>query len=246
MKIIYTLLLSMFCLVFSNAQDIASGKLKNKRIKLGVEGGINAGAFYGTEFQDGDTGTPGIGLNAGVYTYLHIIGDIDLRPSLKYSYTGASFYSERELLAYPAKVDGFPIYTDVFTVTEGDIDIHYIELPLEFVLSFGNRLAMQLGPRFAYLLNGNVEGTVQPTLITTGIEADLEQLSDHLVLNENAIDFRVGLGLSYKLSRKMQVGATLVVGMNKFNSPTENYTDELKNVFASSYVAYNIFGNYWE
>lgn len=246
MKYSNAILRALFCFfVCANFTYIqAQGKLKNKAAKFGIEAGVNIGAFWGVEVQEGDKGSPGIGLNAGIFGYYHVIGDVDFRPSLKYSYTGASFDSVRELQQYPTKVDGFPIYIDVITETTGEVDIHYFEMPLEFVLNFGERLAIQIGPRLGYLATGKVEGEIQPYLISTLQPTDLEQLEDHLVLNKKSFEIRGGLGLSFKLTKKSQVGASIVFGFNEVNSPTENYTDQLKNVFATTSFAYNIFGEY--
>lgn len=242
MKLVSTLLTLLLCFNFS---ALSQKSIKNKKPKLGIQGGANIGALWGANAEDGDSGSPGIGFNGGVYTYFHLIGDVDFKPSINYGYNGVSFDSVRELKNFPATQDGFPLYIDGISEVSGEVDVHYIELPLEFILNFGQRFAMQLGSRIGYMFAGNVEGEIQPYIGSKLTQMDIEDLSDHLVLDKGSLDWRVGIGFHYKLSAKTKVAANMVVGFNEINTPTDNFTDQLKNVYATTYIAYNIFGNYY-
>lgn len=107
---------------------------------IGLKGGINIAS---TTNSEGDQSGSKVGLNAGLLAHIHITPEWALQPEIVYSSQGAKY-----------------------TISNGEhqLNLNYINIPLQLQYNFDNGFRLQTGPQVGFLvgvndkLNGNETG----------------------------------------------------------------------------------------
>lgn len=168
--------------------------------RFGIKGGVN----LATMEIDDDSNTNPLNTNnktsfhGGLFVNIPLGGALRFQPELVYSGQGTKFS------------EGSGTST-----IKGEMDLHYIQVPLMFQLQGNSGLYGELGPQIGFLVKSEMEiGSV-----TEDIKEDLKK-----------VDFGAGLGIGYLTRIGLGIGARYNMGFsNIYDADQPNDEGKYKN-----------------
>ncbi len=192
-KLLLSIIVSVFFVGYSNAQFFSAG------IKAG--GQSSAVAFS----PDGGVDYSGIfGFHAGAFAKLKT--PIKLGGKIEVLYTARG----GDIISPAANVGGFQI-----PETTTEFRASYIDIPIMATFNIIKPLAIEVGPQFSFLANGETN--------TNGTKADYEP--------DNSMGIGLAAGIDLNLPKKFGVYLRYNIG---WNSQTETITDPTTNISVES------------
>lgn len=196
-----TLLLSLFCfLLFSNVTA--------QETHFGVKAGLNYSSIVGDL-------TTGIKFrfsgHAGIFLDIELTDKFSFKPELLYSSQGFQFSSELQ-----------NIQNEEVPSFQGDlrtnVQSNYLIVPLLSKFALSDRLDVEFGPQFGFLLN---QTSIIKNLNNTSID------SHTVISGDFQLDYGLVAGISYAVSDRISFEPRVYIGLrnllNGISSNIQNY-----------------------
>ncbi len=195
-----TLLLSSFCLMLTSTGAA-------QETKFGVKAGLNYSSIVG-DLTDGIKFR--FSGHAGVFLEVEFTDKFSFQPELLYSSQGFQFSSDLQTI----QNGGFASdQNDIRT----NVQFNYLTVPILGKFALNDRLDVEFGPQFGFLLN-------QVTKIK-----NLDQRDDTLPDNRTStsgdfqLDYGVAVGFGVKVSERFSVSPRFYIGLrNRLNGAMGN------------------------
>ena len=129
-----------------------------QNVNIGIKGGLN---ITNLNDDNGTTYDSKIGFNVGLLGHIHLAPQLALQPELLYSLQGAKY---------------------TVSNVETNINLGYLNIPLNVQYMFDNGFRLQAGPQIGLLMNAKSE--------TNNVKTDIKD-------NLKTVDFGVTAGLGY-------------------------------------------------
>ena len=129
-----------------------------QNVNIGIKGGLN---ITNLNDDNGTTYDSKIGFNVGLLGHIHLAPQLALQPELLYSLQGAKY---------------------TVSNLETNINLGYLNIPLNVQYMFDNGFRLQAGPQIGLLMNAKSE--------TNNVKTDIKD-------NLKTVDFGVTAGLGY-------------------------------------------------
>ena len=129
-----------------------------QNVNIGIKGGLN---ITNLNDDNGTTYDSKIGFNVGLLGHIHLAPQLALQPELLYSLQGAKY---------------------TVSNVETNINLGYLNIPLNVQYMFDNGFRLQAGPQIGFLMNAKSE--------TNNVKTDIKD-------NLKTVDFGVTAGLGY-------------------------------------------------
>ena len=129
-----------------------------QNVNIGIKGGLNIANLNddnGTKYDSK------LGFNVGLLGHIHLAPQLALQPEIMYSLQGAKY---------------------TVSNVETNINLGYINIPLNVQYMFDNGFRLQAGPQVGFLMNAKAE--------TNNVKTDIKD-------NLKTVDFGVTAGLGY-------------------------------------------------
>lgn len=165
------------------------------QVKFGAKAGLNYVNNIQTKGEDGNNSYK-ISYHFGGYSIIELNDKINLIPELLYSNKGYKFDA-----------------TDLSG--GGNLNLVYINLPVLVAYQVSDKLGVNLGPEFGYLLSAKSK-----------FDSRTVDVGDFW---ENKIDFGIALGISLSLAEKVSTELRYTHGLSSVIEPVE-FRDALGNV----------------
>jgi len=184
--------------------------VQTRPAQWGVKGGLNG--------ANGIINNEGTNSSIDGRTGLHVGALVEIPVSSK-----VGFQSE---LVYSMQGDGLKIDGETMM-----FKLDYINLPLMFKFYVGQqqRLSIDVGLQFGYMINGKVSAL--------GVDVDFEDFFNFLGCEVNKFDVSLGLGMSYKLNNSFDLAWRANLGMTNVVE-TKGAEGEARNAVFQLGVAY--------
>lgn len=179
----------------SIAQEIDPGKPKNpseRSVQAGVKAGVNSSFFSASINSEASNKT---GFHIGGYLRKSLSQNFSFRPEVYYSIQGQK--------------DNYVIPTTGQSVGRTETTIECLNIPLLF--EAGRKLNFQFGPQVGLLLSGHEKGTI-----------DNERINDNLKSIMKAADLSVVVGIGYRPSKQIDLGARYNLGLTPIFQKPQN------------------------
>lgn len=224
----------------------------SQEVELGIKAGMNAGVLIGP-IEDGDKGKPAIGPNVGLFGIISVNSKISLQLEANYCYTGVSFKRHELRQNYPRDVVIAGIlYPDLPTTyeadVEGKIDLHYADFPFQMLWNFNNKWALNFGPRIAFLIKGDLEGTAYNVKLgdngafgTIAKEPFPEHEKESFKKDLRFIDAGFTIGANYRFNNRWHLGLDASNGFTSVNLSGEFLPDKYYNFFINTSIGVSLF-----
>jgi hypothetical protein len=198
--------------------------------RLGVDGGINM-ANLTSGYEGVNTSNQiKVGLNVGAFADIPLGAHLSVQPGLRYSLKGGKVeYSKTETGANSS-----------YMQTENKLALHYAELPVNLVYTFGNeasrsKVFVGLGAYFAVLFDAEEKykikyrnGLGAPTMEYKGLTEDLKIGNNDGYNNIKRTDYGAQAFVGYKLNNSWFVKAGGQAGFEKLR--TGSYRSTINGV----------------
>lgn len=135
-----------------------SATVTAQNVNIGIKGGLNIANLNddnGTQYDSK------LGFNVGLLGHIHLAPQLALQPEITYSLQGAKY---------------------TVSNVETNINLGYINIPLNVQYMFDNGFRLQAGPQIGFLMNAKAE--------TNNVKTDIKD-------NLKTVDFGVTAGLGY-------------------------------------------------
>jgi hypothetical protein len=180
----------------------------NAQIKFGLKAGLNASNIIGDHSLNADENndasntlqyTTKIGYNFGAFVNLPIKGKFSLQPEVMYSFQGAKVKAT---------------FTDDLgdqTVTNGQQNLSYIQIPVLAKFTFNHKFYVQTGPQFGFL------GAAKAKANGGSYSDDKSSFQ--------SFDFAWGLGIGYTLPMGLGFDLRYNIGITSIDKNTDDNND---------------------
>lgn len=194
MKKLALIVIAMFVAGSAFAQDWSLDQSQpQSKVRWGIKGGLNlARESVYSNYDDYESGSTGIRANVhvGVFADVWVADLVDFQPELLYSMQGGRYpYGE-------------------WMITE---KVDYINLPLifKFYSNYNRRFSLDTGLQFGYMVGAKIsDGTT-----TVSIYDEFDSESRQLMLIK--LDISMAIGLSVKLTDRVDIGWRTMIGLTK-------------------------------
>ncbi len=245
-KSFYSLILVLWSINFTLQAQTSKFSLSNAQ--FGIKGGINAGVLIGP-IKEGDSGAPVIGPKIG-FTGIYPFGkNYGVQADLSYCYTGVKFSThqtkENEMrnIEFAGSYNELPV--SYSADASGKIGLHYIDIPLKLLLKMNNKVSYFIGPRFAFLIDGHLEGEATNVklgyhgFVVATIEREDFPASDIAEFENNLrfMDFGLTGGCAIRFGHLI-FSPELSCGLTSVNYKGTLLPDNYYNLFLTSSVEY--------
>lgn len=147
---------------------LAMSQTVTAQIKLGVKAGPTIGALIGKVDRNTSSGTLKVGYHGGLYAEIPISEKLSFRPELQYSRFGLGYVENRprtdttQLFIVPiVPPDTFLIPTFYTAFVQGEYKLQSLRVPLKVQYRLSDRMSLNTGFSFNFLLKGENTGTQQ-------------------------------------------------------------------------------------
>ncbi len=203
MKKFVLLLIALFTLSMTNAQEIS----------IGAKAGINYGATLTSDSDYNDNFEARLAPMFGVVAEFALTDKFSVQPELLYYPSGAKL---KEIEQYiPTGID-----TGFDATINGDRKVDYLNLPIMMKYYVMDGLSLEVGPYVGFLLAAKSTQTITDA---AGNTIDAMSWEDEDVKEEyNSIDFGLGLGASYKLNNGLFFTGRYNYGLSNIEADEED------------------------
>lgn len=192
MKKFVLILIALFTLSLTNAQDIS----------LGLKAGVNYAGTLTSDADYNDYFDAHIGPHFGVVANFAINNDFAVQGELLYSPSGFNRNDTFETLAGDVKYD----------VTG---KVNYLTIPIMAKYYFVDGLSLEAGPYVGFLLSATLDGTVEAPAILGGTTTfDKQDIKE----DYNSTDIGIAVGASYKMENGLFFSLRYNLGMTDINA----------------------------
>jgi hypothetical protein len=145
--------------------------------KIGIKAGLNIAS---TTNSEGDQSDNKAGLNAGLLAHIHLTPEWAIQPEIVYSSQGAKYTTSQ---------------------AEHQLNLNYINVPVQLQYNFDNGFRIQTGPQVGLLINANDKVNGNETGIFTSDDFKKTDFSwtfglGYLTYSGLGLDARYNLGIS--------------------------------------------------
>ena len=171
-----------------------------RKWKLGVRGGISAGAPIPTKLEKGEDGELGIGPLLGVFGKYYFSKNFYIEANLYYDSRGNSPYTKqyrRDTIVdvrFGSTTTQLPTFYNAWVT--GDLKLRYLTMPVSMSYVLKKWLAIQLGSQVNYLLSASDKGNVKVIVGEGGIVDDIYRSYEN-ASDINQWDFGGNAGVSF-------------------------------------------------
>lgn len=232
----HPLTLVIFCLLAF--QELSA------QLSYGASAGVNIGVVIGP-LRENSAAQPVIAPSLGLVAYQGISPKFSVQMEARYCLTGVHFQQQifdRDTL-WTEEIGGleYQIPATYSADVDGQIKLHYLDLPMQLIYHFSPRLSTGFGPRFALLFKGKFKGTGD---IVIGEEYIFAETTEDFDESENLHLFDFGLTASwqYKFSSRMQAQLTFNGGLIALNERGDLIQDRFFNGFSNLSLLYTLGG----
>ncbi len=237
LTILYCLLISVF---FSDTCVFA------QKVSYGVKGGGNVGALRGP-YGENDSGSPSLKPNLGVYVQYKLGTKWLVLSELGYSGTGVNYqrYIPPTDTLYGLETAGGTFFIETIYTAEakGEYSLGYVDLPISVLYQFSEKLGLNIGTRFAYLIQGKNAGEA---IVDVGeapfffSENSLETFDESDSLNK--LDFGFVGGGRLQVNPRLVVSLSANYGILSIQEISDLIPNDYYNLYLSTSLAYQLGG----
>lgn len=185
-------------------------------IKYGIKVGVNIANVSSTP-NDGIKNidnTPLIGINGGFYMEIALNDKWYINPEIMYTQKGASFNYN---FTHDFSTDFFPNQRVEYS-TVNKIVLSYIELNPTFSFKRSDKISLNFGPSFSFLISDAYSGTKEL------IKSDLDEpdLLDGF-FESQSLDIGLNLGISYSITEALVLDTRVYTGLMESGTINQPY-----------------------
>lgn len=171
-----------------------------KRWKLGVRGGLSAGAPVPNKLEKGEDGELGIGPLFGIFGKYFFSKKVYVEANLYYDSRGNSPYTKqyrRDTIVdvkFGSATTQLPTFYNAWVA--GNLKLRYLSLPINASWMIKKWLSLQLGTQANYLLYASDKGSVKVIVGEGGIVDDIYREYEN-AKDINSWDYGTNMGVSF-------------------------------------------------
>jgi len=203
-RTIIAIVLFLFVFGTGNAQET----------KFGIKGGLNYSSIVG-DLTDGIKFR--FSAHGGVFLQIQFTKKFAFQPELLYSSQGFQFSTDL------SSIEGGTVGENDFRT---NVQLNYITIPILGKFALNNKLDVEFGPQFGFLLN-------QVTKIKNLDELDGTDIDDrNSVSGDFQLDYGAVVGLNYKINDSFSLSPRFYIGLrnrlNGLQGNTQNYNASIQ------------------
>jgi len=217
-----------------------------QQMSYGVKGGGNVGALRGP-YGENDSGSPSLKPNLGVYVQYKLTPKWLILSELGYNGTGVNYerYVPPTDTLYGLETAGGTFFIEtIYTAdAKGEYSLGYVDLPISLLYQFSEKLGLNVGTRFAYLIQGK---NVGQAIVDVGeapfffSEDALEEFDESASLNK--LDFGFVGGGRYQVNPRLKVSLSANYGIISIQEVSDLIPNDYYNLYLSTSLAYQLGG----
>ena len=183
--------------------------------KIGIKGGLNYSTIAG-DLTEGIN--PRLSGHLGVYLNFEFTDKFSIQPELLYSSQGFRYNTDLATIQ-----SGVSVNNPDFTTA---VQLNYLAVPLIVQFELSNRVDLELGPQFAFLLNQvskvkNFDGTDE--------QIEEERVS---IAGDFQLDYGLAVGVAFNVNEAISISPRLYLGLrnrlNGLGGNLQNYNGALQ------------------
>lgn len=232
------------------------------QVKLGVKAGPTIGALIGKVDRTTSSGTLKVGYHGGLYAEIPISGKLAFRPGIQYSRFGLGYVEDRprtdttqQFIVPIIPPDTFLIPTFYTAFVQGEYKLQSLRIPLKIQYKLSDRMQVNTGFSFNFLLKGENTGTQQIDIgERAGQQAEFESEEAYvdalytrsfMEFDEGSsirkFDVQYSLGSQYRLYKGLHVYFDANLGLGHMQPATVNLPISFRSFSMQVGLAYNFY-----
>lgn len=195
---------TILTLVFLSTIAVSNAQDKPSKVKFGVKGGLNISSAVFDETLDTDAKSK-TGIHLGVFTNIPMGKKFAFQPEALFSMQGFNQY-----------------YNEGTYVNDSDVNLNYLSIPLNFQFKFIDKVFIEAGPYFDFLLSAKADVTsknVYTEVVTTQDNVNVKEYYKTMV-------FGINFGGGYHINNQISVNARYYMGLSPSDNSNFSYTYE--------------------